>query len=468
MYDYQKQYRCTIIRGKAQKEMDDLLPAYANVISEICPCNKDDFQRLFDTTFNRYLPDDAIQKTLDNHRTEISGKLFGMYYAGDDGIIYASERTLKFLADSDTPAFFKDICYKMQFPNGTQKIQTVLERVANGISVRPNAFLLKVLQIADNGGIMLTKKEIGYYILNSLDVLKGAASPFEVLDAIVADRQNNIQRLIQTPGKASSYDWQHINEQINLLELANLIISNDGVISLNPRESETISKFAEKFDQKPVFDVYSYDLSDTNCRKQFYFDWDIYFGSLSDKAEGFTTDVSALIEISEPLPSTDDEEIISTVELGDEGEKYVLAYEKKRVAEFNVRLANKVIHLGRTKGLGFDIQSVVAQAGEFAEFVKYIEVKSTKRITAPDMNDILWTDTLNLTRNEWVAAQQHKDFYHIYRVYFVRDQIIMFIISDIVQKHNDGIIEVVATMYRVDFRNDAVNQIIINGEQQNV
>ena len=28
MYDPHRQYRCTIIRGKSQKEMDDLLPAY--------------------------------------------------------------------------------------------------------------------------------------------------------------------------------------------------------------------------------------------------------------------------------------------------------------------------------------------------------------------------------------------------------------------------------------------------------
>lgn len=122
MYNHDNQYRCTIIRGKAQKEIDDLLPAYAKVIDEICPCDITDFQRLFDTSFGRYLPGGTAQKTLDNHRTEISGKLFGMYYLANDGRIYASERTLKFLADSDTPAFFKDICYKAQFPNGTQKI----------------------------------------------------------------------------------------------------------------------------------------------------------------------------------------------------------------------------------------------------------------------------------------------------------------------------------------------------------
>lgn len=37
MYDQTRQYRCTIIRGKAQKDMDNLLPAYATVLNDICP-----------------------------------------------------------------------------------------------------------------------------------------------------------------------------------------------------------------------------------------------------------------------------------------------------------------------------------------------------------------------------------------------------------------------------------------------
>jgi hypothetical protein len=460
MYDHARQYRCTIIRGKAQKELDDLLPAYANVISEICPCAKSDFKMFFDDSFKRYLPDNATQKTLDNHRTEISGTLFGMYYE-DDKIIYASERTLKFLADSDTPAFFKDICYKMKFPNGMNIISKILDYIKNGINVKPYAFILTVMKIAESKGIKLTKAEIGYYILNSLDALSGKAKPSEVLDALILDRRDNKRRAIETSGKASSYDWQHISEQINLLELANLIISYDGGVLLNPRESEAITRFTDSDYRKPDFDVYAYDLADLKIRKQFYTDWSIYFGSLSDNADSFKTDISALVEISEPPL---DEKSQNTVELGDEGEKYVFEYEKKRVSDFNFRLANKVIHLGKTKGLGYDIKSVVAEDGEFAEFAKYIEVKSTKRITAPDENNPLWMDTLNLTRTEWVAAQQHKDFYHIYRVYFVRDKIIMFIISDVARKHKDGKVDVVATMYRLDFGNEAVSQIVINGE----
>lgn len=44
-------------------------------------------------------------------------------------------------------------------------------------------------------------------------------------------------------------------------------------------------------------------------------------------------------------------------------------------------------------------------------------------------NDALWVDTLNITRNEWVAAQQHRDFYSIFRVYFTRDGISMFVLK---------------------------------------
>ena len=171
MYKASNQYRCTIIRGKSKKEMDDLLPAYALVIDEVCPCTHDSFEQLFNNAFERFLPEsDRIKKTLDNHRTEISGKLFGMYFFADDGMVYESERTQKYLEDSDQPAFFKDICYKMQFPNGMQKVSTtVLQRVQDGISLRPYAFILKLLQIAKTAKVDITKRNIGYYVLNSRD-----------------------------------------------------------------------------------------------------------------------------------------------------------------------------------------------------------------------------------------------------------------------------------------------------------
>lgn len=148
------------------------------------------------------------------------------------------------------------------------------------------------------------------------------------------------------------------------------------------------------------------------------------------------------------------------VELGDEGEEFIFEYEKKRVSAFNARLASKVIALGKQKGLGYDIQSVVAEPGDKAEYVKYIEVKSTKRVTAPDIDSTTWYDTLNITRNEFVAAQQHGDYYAVYRVYFTRDGVTVFVMNNIKKKYEDGKVEITPLTYRVDFSSKAVDSVL--------
>ena len=40
MYIPEHQYRCTIIRGKSQTDMEDLLPLYANIVHKYCPCKE--------------------------------------------------------------------------------------------------------------------------------------------------------------------------------------------------------------------------------------------------------------------------------------------------------------------------------------------------------------------------------------------------------------------------------------------
>lgn len=473
MYDHTKQYRCTIIRGKSQKEMDDLLPAYAKVVDEICPCKHDEFEQLFNNAFQQFLPEsERIKKTLDNHRTEISGKLFGMYFFSDDGMVYESERTQKYLSDNDQPAFFKDICYKMQFPNGMQKTATtVAQRVEDRINIRPNAFIIKLLQVAEKARVTITKKAIGYYVLNSLDVLQGNASPYEVLEVISQDQYNGIERDIVISGKASSYTHQHINEQINYLELANLIrVTDDRRVLLNPNEKVAIDLFATVYDSLPEFNVYAYDLGKPEFRKKFQFDWDAYYGKLSVCAGHFATSAEALAFTDEKKDYTGKHTLekghkVNKTEFGDEGEAIVFAYEKARVSAFNARLANKVLSLGKTKGIGYDIQSVIAEPGEEAEFVKYIEVKSTKRLTCPDVNDPLWIDTLNMTRNEWIAARQHKGYYAIYRVFFTRDGVTIFVINDVAEKIDKGQIQATPMIYRVDFSKDSVDKKIALGSE---
>ena len=469
MYNPLNQYRCKIIRGKSQRDIDDLLPAYAKVIDEITPCEASIFSAKFEEHFSPYLSESQrIKKTFDNHRTEIAGKMFGMYYQ-KDGVIYASDRTKKFLTDNDQPAFFKDLCYKMQFPNGMNKPQTYLPQIADGISIRPNAFVLKTLVAASERNMILTVKEVGYYILNSYDVLQGIAAPDEVLDSITKDRKDGIIRKIAVEGKAYSYNYQHIKEQINYLELANLVkIDNTGNITLNKNEKTIIDIFAKEWDKSPDFDVRLYDMATLKGRNEFTYEWDKYYGMLSKYNSKFGTSVDALEVKGEirtmiaRLPGQ------STVEIGDEGEAFVYEFEKKRVASFNPRLVNRVLALGKTKGLGYDIQSVVAESGEKSDFTKYIEVKTTKRVTEPNINDANWRDSINITRNEWIAAQQHGDYYCIYRVYFVRGNVLMYVINNLNFKQKENKIDVVPLAFRIDFGKAAIDQILIDEVIKNV
>lgn len=480
MYDHSKQYRCAIIRGKSKKEMDDLLPVYAKIINEICPCRTKEFDARFNSAFQCFLPESKrTKKTLKNHRTEISGKLFGMYYRSDDGMVYESQRTVKYLEDNDQPAFFKDVCFKMQFPSGMDTSYKLRDKISKKINVKPNAFVLKLLQLARIANERITVKDIGYYVLNSLDVLQGKANPYEVLEAIANDHKAEVHRVIKAfdekngKPKATSFNMQHIREQLNYLELANLIrVTDDKRVVLNPKEEDTINLFTKDFDKAPDFNVYSYNLELLEGRKKFQYDWDSYYARLSAYASKFSTNPDALVfnENDDKLEEKKTKKQgINLTEFGDEGEALVFAYEKERVSAFNVRLVNKVLSLGKIKGIGYDIQSVIAEPGDEAEFVKYIEVKSTKRFTCPDITDPFWLDTLNVTRNEYIAAQQYKGYYCIYRVFFTRYGVSGFVINDVADKIKDGRIQCTPIRYRFDYSSNSVDSVItLKGAKVNV
>ena len=465
MYDHRKQLKCAIIRARAISDVDNLLPKYATVIDNLCPCTKAKFEEGFNNAFREYAiskarnksNEKAIKKTLDNHRTEVSGSLFGMHYEVD-GIVYSSERNKKILEDNDQPAFFKDWLLKMQFPNGMQKSQTYLKMVEEKLCCHTYSILLRVLEYARRSDIVLLKQELGYYIFNSEDVLKGNATANEVFDQIMNDKRGGIppRKIIIPDGESTSYD-QHVGDQLKYLQLANLIYIDGQEVKINPHEMKSINRFIELINKPLGFDVYKYDLSNVENRKRFETDWAIYYGQLSKYADDLATPVESLLlpvdEEPKKLKRTNNK-----IELGDEGEEFVLNFEKDRVSKFNAHLVNKVLGLGKTKGLGYDIQSVIAEPGDFSEFVKYIEVKSTKRVTAPDLKDEVWTDTINITRNEWIAAMQHKEFYSIYRVYFIRGGVVMYIIKNPYQKKMDNIIDVVPLTYRVEFQNNSIDE----------
>ena len=461
MFNPDIQYRCTIIRGKAQKELDNLLPAYANIIAEICPCTKEDFDKNFNDELSNIiykanfdLLDENNQKTIRNHITEIAGKLFGLYYFNEN-FIYESESNKKLLEDNDQPAFFKNLCLNFQFPNGTQKIQTIVERIDDNIKFKPFHFLLALISLAKKSNVFLTKDEIAYYVLNAMQVLQGEISIEEVLTEILQDRKNNTSKKLEV----TSFNTQHIREQLKLLALANLIFIDGDLVVLNQAETNTINLFISELNEPLKFDIYKYNLSIDEEKKTMYSEWSEYFGKIAVKDyELISTSIEALqrVEVEKvviPKKGTD-----HTI-LGDEGEEYVFTLEKNRVTGTHPRLTNKVLLLGNQRGLGYDISSVEANENiEEPEFARFIEVKSTKRITEPDLQDTTWIDTINLTRKEWIAAKQYRTAYNIYRVYFTPNATIVRKINDPFDKNENGIITVLPTLYRMDFGSQSIDK----------
>jgi hypothetical protein len=87
---------------------------------------------------------------------------------------------------------------------------------------------------------------------------------------------------------------------------------------------------------------------------------------------------------------------------------------------------------------------------EKPEFARYIEVKATKRVTVPSFVDN-WTDSLNLTSKEWVAAEQYGEYYNIYRVYFTKNKTIIIRIKNPYKKFMEKEMEVFPTIYQMNF-----------------
>ena len=466
-YTPEHQYRCTIIRGKSQSEMEDLLPFYVQTVHKFCPCTKSEFDNRCNRQLSKYffsnedyegLPH-SNQKTIRNHITEILGKLLGLYYTTADGMVYETEACSYLLQSNDFPAFFKNICINFQFPNYADSTNTIKERMSNRIGIRPMCYVVSFLDYArkQTENKAITKQEIGFYILNNLDVLQGKVSVADVYSKIMADRKAKCirEKLI------GSYEWQHIKEQFNMLELANVAETDKDYIWLNNNESKAIEFFC-KMNKEPIFDFYKYDIDNDAERKQAQTDWCIYFGKLNKEIKNLNT------VFEEPVIQKTTKERgavgVTTVELGDKGEAYVYKMECERVRAYKERLVNKVLLLGKTKGLGYDISSIEADENpNKPEFARYIEVKTTTRISEPSF-DNYWSDTINLTSKEWIAAEQYGPYYNIYRVYFTKTKTIVVKINNPYQKALNKEIDVFPTIYQMDFTAQTIKKQFETGK----
>lgn len=458
-YHPEHQYRCTIIRGKSQSDMEDYLPLYANMVHKYAPSKLETFRTSCYKTLSKFIFNtEAVdtlsksnKKTVANHFTEIAGQLLALYYPKTDKktsetYAYESESCKYLLANNDYPTFFKNICLNFQFPNGAKSEKGVQDDLKMHVHIKPYCFVVSLLNFAqqDKKKLLLTKQEIGYYVLNNLDVLQGNVSEEEVYNQIMYDREHNIKR----PKLSESYAWQHIKEQFNMLELANIIETDKDYIWLNKNEVRSISIFIAKKNDF-VFDAYSYDFNTKEGRTAYYEDWKEKYSRFSKELINIKTTFGSIHDRSEMVAKRGATQ--STTDLGDQGEALVYRLERERVEKYKTRLVNKVLLLGKTKGLGYDISSLECDENpKNPEFARYIEVKTTTRSTVPSFNKN-WTDSINITAKEWVAAEQYGEYYNIYRVYFTRKKTIVVRIQDPFEKNRKGEIEVYPTNYEMNF-----------------
>lgn len=466
-YNPQHQYRCTIIRGKNQSDLEDMLPFYAQMVHKYCPCKEDIFKiscrnelskALFNISSYDSLPD-GNRKTVDNHITEIAGTLLGLYFPSeeqDDIYVYESESCKFLVENNDFPVFFKNLCLNFQFPNGAKWKQFVQEDIDNRIKFKPFCFIVALLYHAQQqpSKQLLSKQEIGYYVLNNLDALQGWVEPKDVYDRIMDDRAKGVKR----EKLSGSKEWQHIKEQFNLLELSNIIEVDSSYIWLNKDETEAIALFLKN--QKSFgFDPYSFSLVDKDSWKKYFFQWKAYYGTFHTELLriNMATDTTVVV-VGREEQKAGKIAIKSTVDIGDAGEALVYRLEQERVRNFKERLVNKVLLLGKTKGLGYDILSLEAdELPSNPEMARMIEVKATKRVTEPSF-DKNWLDSLNLTSKEWIAAQQYGEFYNIYRVYFTKTRTIVVRIQNPYKKAQNDEIEVYPTIYQMNFGSTVIEK----------
>jgi len=455
------QYKCDFIRGKSISRMEDFLPIYTGILNDICPISVELFDKTFDSRMAQVLHIDSRNesqmKKVRNHRTENVTKILGLVYKLND-IVYLSERTKKYLRDNDQPALFKSVCFQFQQPNGSQTLDNLVDKLEHQVSIRPFHFVITLLKIAYENDIRLTKMELYYYVLNCLQTLQGLVSPQTVFAKILSDRAEGIEKHV-TLDRNYAWTFQHLNEQLDYLKLANLLREDRYSVWINIREISVINFFVEELNRPLRFQSNLYDFDRPGIFKEVEQDWLLYMG-LSEGIDlnVFNTGANAFdVAVPEDQPA---DGAVNTVELGDRGETFVMEYERSVVRQFNQRLLNRIHYLGHTHGLGYDIQSIEANRAECQEereMTRYIEVKTTTRVSAPNPE---YQDTINLTRNEWVAACQQREHFYIYRLYFTNSGTYLHILKNPYQKNEDGAIYATPTQYRIEYNSSAVDDRI--------
>jgi hypothetical protein len=255
-------------------------------------------------------------------------------------------------------------------------------------------------------------------VLSNLDVLQGKRSPEDVADLIASYRKKKKPPRID----GGSYSAQHSYEVINLLSFANLVtVFGRGYVRLNSFEKSDIKIINDYQVNCNRFSLKEYALNLPDEKQRLNKEWMEYNSKLAYPLDGTifsssgTRWVQAGIGDFDLYSDADGPVELAAIEIGEAGEEYIYQKEKQRIKDKLPTELSRVKKLGATKGLGYDIQSVFADASPKAENVFFIEVKSTVRSSRPGKERIV----VALTSNEYKAAKQFKNYFYIFKVFLV-------------------------------------------------
>jgi len=405
------QRRTVIIRGRGQTELDNLLPIFCSIVEKSTPQPYSLFESEIIRELTAIIPGQTA-KTIRNYYTEILGQLFSTYYV-EKGQAEISPLALKLNSDGDQPFFFKVLASRIQFPNPSSKKHKYEEEVNDGLGVRPLVLVLQVMREVEKTKTRTTFIEIAYHILNSLDAQRGTLSPKQICDRILRARTTKFIY----PSFEGSFARQHIKESLNLLYLANLIRHDSTEYWLNPFENQAIDSICSLSASSALFRA----KSSLESHQEFQNSWKKHLTRISDlEIQDLQTNVASLGS-ARPMRLVSGKPRRRATDIGRDGELLVIDIENHSLDKAFPGSSFEAIDLAHVRGIGYDIESLFHEGGAKHGQTHFIEVKSTLRVTKPELSKLSVKDNFTLTRSEKLAADIYKEQFSVFRVYIYTD-----------------------------------------------
>ncbi|MBL4644696.1 MAG: DUF3883 domain-containing protein [Candidatus Pacebacteria bacterium] len=457
MYKIPDEYflRLHFPRSRFSLTLEDTLLLLAEKINTIGVTDKKHFDEMLDIVIRDTNEAELADKTIQNQRTEMI-RLFGLAKYSD-GVVVPGTRLVHLYESQDIPRFFKSFCKKFQYPGGFLKPDKVKDIVLNGVQFKPAKTILKLLKTGESkhGQFALSAAEVTHFIFNDKRVTADNEVSGETIKRIEDFRASG--DVLDMSGDVIRY----ARDFLKYMVLANLLDEFKGMYSLNNGETKAItSLISDKnyfINYKDVIDSSGNWVADEY--KEIDEQWMDWFADIDiAEDEKLNTPASALIKDNIKFPNQWKKirEILdrrdptargrALIEIGDEGEKIVLEYEKDTVRENCKHLLPQVKMVSEVKSLGYDIISVEPDGSRLK---KFIEVKTTKK------NYIKGDPPFTISINEWSVAQQRGDSYYIYRVIITKEGIAIFEIKNPFQKYKDGNLIVEPLAYKVIYSSDS-------------